>query len=164
MDNQEPKNMHEQVLEAIKSGRVAMRPRWHFVAGAILAAVIGILAALILVYLFSLMVFLSRENGSWFISWLLIVCLIFFAILLEMLLQRYAFAYRRPLLVTILGITIVVMLTGYVVGRTSLHRHLRGPVYQRYHHRPPHRLPRPQGASDFSKPRDGFRNQVPKFL
>ena len=44
-----------------------------------------------------------------------------FVIILEILVRRYSFAYRRPLLYSVAGVTLLVIVGGYVVAGTSFH-------------------------------------------
>lgn len=131
--------IREQVLSAIHDGRACMRPRWQFVLRGTLAVLGGVLIGLALLYVISLIIFVSQENGSAFVSefgWkgmrvlmgalplLLIGLCILFVVLLEILVRRYAFAYRRPLLYSIGGILVIAVCGGVLVARTSLHARL----------------------------------------
>ncbi len=129
----------EKVLKAIDSGKVKMRPRWHFVFRTALWAMGVILAALTLLYLVSFVIFALHQSGSWFvpgfglrglpiflssIPWLLVAVALIFIILLEVLVKRYSFAYARPLLYSVIAVILFVMLGGLVVAKTPLHRGL----------------------------------------
>jgi len=139
--NQSPdqKPIQEKVLAAIEAGQVKMRPRWHFVLQAILMAMGGVLLLLTLVYLASFIIFSLRQTGVWFVPifgsagwreflhslpWILILLTGAFLAVLEILVRRYAFAYRQPLLVSALGILVVVLLGGLIVAQTPFHRRL----------------------------------------
>ncbi len=164
MNNETQKQpIKEKVLSAIKSGQVAMRPRWHFVLKAVLAIAGGIILMLALLSLVSFMIFISRETGAWFVPifgfrglhvflfslpWLLLFFLIVFILALEMLVRRYEFAYRKPLLYSAFGIVGFVFIGGFVVAQTSFHRRMflyaeqrrlpiAGPLYRRFGEAPP---------------------------
>lgn len=134
--NSEKKPMRERVLEAIKTGEIAMRPRWHFVLKTILLILGGVIVVLGLVYVSSLILFVLRESGVIFVPifgfrgigiflkslpWILIILVMVFVGLLEMLVRRYAFAYRQPLLYSIAGILLIIGIGAFVVGKTPLH-------------------------------------------
>ena len=136
MEENTKKTVQEEVVEAIKDGRVCMRPRWQFVLRGALAVLGGILIALVLLYIISPMLFMMKQSGvavapliGWkgvvaFLSalpWLLIVFSLIFIILLELLVRRYAFAYRRPLLVSAVGIIVLVFAGGFAIAQTSFH-------------------------------------------
>src|SRR3989338_2615917 len=133
------KNIREQVLKAIKTGEVKMRPKWHFVLRGVFWAVGLILAFLTLLYLAGFIVFALRETGIWFVPgfglwgfgmfflalpWLLILVAFVFLVLLGILVRRYEFAYVRPLLYSTLAIILMVVLGGLAFARAPLHRGL----------------------------------------
>jgi hypothetical protein len=139
-------SLRETVLGKIKRGEVTMRPKWQFMLKGILVVLGAVLLALALLYLVSFVFFALRQTGVWFapsfglrglyalmvgIPWFLVFVAIVFVIVLEILVRRYAFAYRKPLLYSVLGITIAVFVGGFVVAKTefhrSLYRHMEGP-------------------------------------
>lgn len=137
--NKNKDNIRNIVLSRIKSGEVVMRPRWHFVLKGILAIVgIGILA-LSLIYLLSFVVFILRQTGVMFVPifgmrglivfafsspWLLILLSVIFIFVLEVLVRRYSFSYRKPLLYTMLSIVFVATIGTYLISQTSVHQRL----------------------------------------
>lgn len=135
-NNEKPKTIKESILATIKSGQVKMIPRWHFALKAILAALGGIIIALTVLYLSSFIIFALRQTGVLFVpafgleGWFaffnhlpifLIFLLIIFIVVLELLVRHYAFAYRRPLLYSALGIFVVVIIGALVVANSSFH-------------------------------------------
>lgn len=127
------------VLGAIRDRNLSMRPRWYFVLRGILAAIGCLISLLAGLYIASLVVFLMRRTGAWFVPvfgahgwialmlslpWILLVFLGIFVVVLELLVRRYAFAYRRPLMMSAGGILLLVIFGGIVVGMTSLHGRL----------------------------------------
>lgn len=139
--------MHEHILEAIQTGELRIRPRWHFILKGTLMGIGVLLAFLLGLYLISLMVFAVRQTGAEFIPsfgaqgwlrfvialpWLLIVFSILFIILVEILVRRYSFAYQRPLLYSAASIMVIVIGGGFLVASTSLPAMLRGPLYSTF--------------------------------
>lgn len=145
--NQE--TLKQKLEAAIKSGRVNMRPRWHFVLRGALLAVGVILLSLALLYLVSLILFSLRASGAWFgpgfglrgirelllsLPWLLILLALSFIVLLELLVKRYALAYRKPMLYSALAVIALGVAGGIIVSLTPLHQNL---FFQaRQHHLP----------------------------
>ena len=126
-------------MDAIKKGRIEMRPRWHFVLLSALAALGGFIVLLSLLYLVSLSFFLLRESGAWFapslggrgwfsllrsIPWLLILFSVVFIGILEILVRRYSFVYRKPLLLSIGAILVIILVGGFAIATTSFHRQM----------------------------------------
>lgn len=130
-------SMHDRIAAAIKQGQVTMRPKWYFILRAILALVGGILIALVLLFLISMIIFTLRQTGAGFapafgargwmiflrsLPWLLITLSLVFVFILELLARRYSFAYQRPLLYSALAIVILMVGGGFIIAGTSLHR------------------------------------------
>jgi hypothetical protein len=130
------KSIRERVLEAVKGGDIKMKPKWHFV----LRAVLGIIGACILLfailYLASFIIFILRRTGVWFVPvfgsrgwfefllalpWLLILLSLAFIAVLEVFVRKYSFAYRRPMLYSVLTILFLAIVGGFVVASTPLH-------------------------------------------
>ncbi len=131
--------LRDKVLGAIKSGQVKMRPKWHYVLKTALAITGGVLLSLALLYMVSFIFFALRANGVWFmplfglsgmrtfvmsLPWLLIGASLLFIIILEILVKRYAFAYRKPLLYSVLGILALAIIGGFALARAPFHRSL----------------------------------------
>lgn len=127
------------VLRQIKSGKAAMRPKWHFVLKTILVSTGILIASFALLYLVSFIYFYLRQSGILFVPsfgphgfgvfllslpWLLILVSIVFFITLEVLVKRYAFTYRKPLLYSLVGIIVFVAIGSFVLAHTHLHQGL----------------------------------------
>ncbi len=136
--NNEPqkKSIHDSILKAIENGSVKMRPRWYFVGRTALLATGIVLLAFTLIYIASFIIFVMHQTGAWFVPsfgfrgvqaflislpWVLILISIMFIVILETLVRRYSFAYRRPLLYSALGVIGLVIVGGLVISATPLH-------------------------------------------
>lgn len=123
--------LKEKILNAIKSGRITMQPRWHFVLKAVLAVAGAFLVLLALLYLSSLVIFSLHRTGAWFApqfgsrGWFalfrslpifILILLLLVVGVLEVLVRRYAFAHRKPLLASALLIVAVAFLGGLALA------------------------------------------------
>lgn len=179
MDHESEKKLKDRVLETIKNGKIKMRPRWQFILRAALIATGGIILLLTILYLVSFIIFTSRETGAWFVPafgiggwyaflvslpWLLIILSLIFITVLELLVRHYAFAYRRPLLYSMLAIVFLVIVSGFVVAQTSFHGNISryaddnrasliGRLYHEFNERRFNNIHRGE-ITDFNK--DGF--------
>jgi hypothetical protein len=135
-DTLNKKPIQEEILEEIKRRHIAMRPRWKFVLQAVMCVVGVIILILALLYLGSFIIFSLRKTGAWFVPafgfqgwyrfvtslpWLLVFFSIIFVAILEVLVRRYSFAYRRPIFYSVLGIVAFVIVGGFLISRTPLH-------------------------------------------
>ncbi len=138
MINKDNKTIQQEILSAIESGKVTMRPKWHFVAHTALLVVGTVIVYLLILYLMSFMVFVVREQGPGMrpgpgrvinqvlhsLPWILVALSIGFIALLQSLVKRYHFGYGKPLLYSAIGIIIVVTVGTIIVDATHLHRRL----------------------------------------
>ncbi|MBI5153095.1 MAG: hypothetical protein HZA36_01410 [Parcubacteria group bacterium] len=139
MNHREDITLRDRIIKAIQSGQVTMRPRWHFILKTILVATGVMVVFLGLLYIISFIIFILQHTGLLFVPlfgmggiyrllfslpWVLIFLSFSFLVVLEILVRRHAFAYRRPLLYSIMGILTIVIIGGIVVAQTSFHSRL----------------------------------------
>lgn len=162
-DEQDKQSIQDGILKAIAAGKVKMVPKWHFVLKTILFITGVVLTALALLYLASFIVFMLHQDGVWFLPafglaglremlttlpWLFILLALLFVVLLEILVRHYSFAYRRPLIVSLGGTLLFVIVGSIVVAQTGFHEGLfnrarenhlpfAGPLYHRFGMRGP---------------------------
>jgi hypothetical protein len=89
-----------------------------------------------LLYIVSFILFVLWRTGAWFmpvfgmrgifafilgIPWMLVATALVLIIVVELLVKHYAFAHRKPLLYTILGVTGLALVGGYFVAKTTVH-------------------------------------------
>lgn len=130
----------QKIIDAIEEGRIKMRPKWHFVFKALLGVVGAIIAGLALLYVSSLLVFTlhaptmgvhpmgPRPVGIFVfirsLPWFLILSSIVFLALLEWLVKKYSFGYRKPLLYSLLGILGFTVLSSLALDAFRAHDRL----------------------------------------
>lgn len=131
--------LKDNIMSPIETGRVKMHPRWYFVIKAALYLVGIILGILFLLYLVSFIIFIFYQNNVWLLPgfglrgireflvalpWVLIFLAILFVILLEILVKRYSFVYRRPLIYSTMGIIVLAVVGGEVITTNHFHKSL----------------------------------------
>lgn len=131
----------QDILKKIKTGEVDMKPRWHFILKSLLLVFSVITAVLVVVYLLSFVIFTLRQSGvgftllygfrgiSMFVMsspWLLIASAGAAVVVLQVLVHKYSFSYRQPLLYTIIGVVFLMLIGSYVIEQTSLHQRMQG--------------------------------------
>jgi hypothetical protein len=149
-------SLKDNVLGAITEGNATMRPRWQFIIEGIAVGFAMLILFLLAIYLLSFIVFTLRQTGLWFAPalgfqgigiffrgapWILFFSALLLLGFLEFLIRRYAFAYRRPLLYSLLGTIFLVSLCGYAALPfhkplfIAAHRNalpVAGPLYRMY--------------------------------
>jgi hypothetical protein len=136
MINQRKKSISGNVLDKIQSGRIKMRPKIYFILKSIFIVISIFIIALFILYLISFITFSMRASGAWYLlpfgspgikatftlaPWLLISLGVVLIIVLEILVKHFSFAYRRPVLYSLLVIMIFAFLGSSVIGKTKLH-------------------------------------------
>ncbi|MEK7631401.1 MAG: hypothetical protein AAB445_00840 [Patescibacteria group bacterium] len=131
-----PADLRKHIEAAINTGRVHMRPRWHFVLRAIVRIAAVVLTSLIALYLVSFVLFTLRASGvgvltgfGWrgmiayvtSLPWLIIVVTLSLLVLLEIGIRRFGIGYRRPIAYTLLGMLMALAVSGVMLTQTNLH-------------------------------------------
>ncbi len=136
MTDDKDNSIHNKVLSDIESGKIKMRPKWHYILRGTLLFLGVTLVVLALLFFGSLLVFSLRRNGSFYLPafgfrefifdlpWLIIALSIIFIVILEILVRKFSFAYKRPLLYSIIGVLLLVALGGVLIDRTGFHEGL----------------------------------------
>lgn len=127
------KEMQDNVLQAITTGKVKMRSKWYFALQTTLLLVGSVILALFVIYIVGFMIFILRESGAslapglgldgWYIflrslPWLLVLLSLIFILVLLVLVNHYPLVYHRPLLYSLLGVTIIAIVVGVLVAFT----------------------------------------------
>jgi len=152
------KLLREKVFEKIKSGQIAMRPKFYFALKTLLISGIIFLVVLLMAFLVSFISFHLRASGIWYLTafgwqglgvylrllpWFLIILSIVLILLLEILARRFSFVWRRPLFYSLLAIILIAVVGGFVIEKSSLHPQLfwqaregklllMGPMYREF--------------------------------
>lgn len=113
-----------------------MRPKIYFILKAVLVTLMILLVAFFILFLVSFILFNLRASGVWFLPqfgfpalgiflkslpWLLILMAIILVVVLEILVKRFSFSYRRPILYSILSIIIFALIGSFFISKTHLH-------------------------------------------
>jgi hypothetical protein len=127
-------NLQNNVIEAIKSGKAKMRPRWYFVLQTILGAALVLVTLAALLYFASFIIFVFQSNGGFFalgfglggwyaffgsLPWTVLVLSLVLILILAILMNRYSFIYQRPSLYFLLVVIILVACGSFLLAATS---------------------------------------------
>lgn len=139
MSEEEKNSISQNVLEQIHSGKIKQTSRVYFVFRLGLFVTVAAMLALLVIYIASLVFFGLRSSGAWFapgfglsatraallvVPWALVGCVVVAIVLLELMVKHFGFAYRRPAVYSVAGIVILVLVAGYALTLTPLHRFL----------------------------------------
>jgi len=124
------------IMKAIKADEVTMRSRLFFMTRTALwlSGILVVLSATL--FLGSFVIFLLRGNGLlevahfgtpgivavlFSLPWLTILGVIILAVTLEILAKHFAFVYKKPLVYSLLGVLLVIILGAVLVAQSSIH-------------------------------------------
>ena len=126
----------DNVISQIKSGAIKMKPRSYFMLRGFLLGGGIFLLFLFVVYLASFIVFSLRISGVWFLPlfgvlgarillgslpWVLILLSVALIIAIEIFAERVPFIYKKPVILSLVGVILIVLIAGLLVGLTSFH-------------------------------------------
>lgn len=130
------KSTSEKLLDKIKKGELKKHSKYYFVFRTFLWGLGAFLILIFSIFLGSFIVFSLRASGALFLPlfgfpgmriflfsfpWLLILIVVFLVLLIEGLVKKFPLIYRKPLLYSILGILIVVLVGSFVLDKSRLH-------------------------------------------
>ena len=139
-------NITENIIKKIKAGELSMQPRWHFVLRTALMLFGVFLIALAAVYLFSFVLFILHKSGLWLAPqfgvrgvmllvvgspWLILSLLGMFLLVLYVLVSHYSFSYRKPLVYSMIGVVLFVIVVSSVIQYFGVHERMQTFVEQR---------------------------------
>jgi hypothetical protein len=140
-------NLKSKILETVQKNNIKMIPKWKFVLYSALGIAGVWFTFLVLVFVVSLILFVLSRYGfmdmPFFgfmqtlhalgaIPFALFLAAIILLIVMEIISRMYTFTFRKPLSVTLLGITLVVAFSSYIVSQTPVHEYVRD--YMKSHH------------------------------
>ncbi len=133
-------NLKKAVLEKIQAGEIAMKPKAYFVLSVTALICLSILILVTSVFLISYTLFTLSVSGRLLLlgfglrgffafvllfPWFIFLLDIAFIWVLDLLIQRFRFAYHRPLIYVFVGTTLVVVLASLAFNATHFHGELQ---------------------------------------
>lgn len=127
---------NKEILSQIKERKVEMKPHWIFILRTILGVLGAILVSLCLVFLVSFIFFGLRKSGVMLapgfgpqgfflfmmsLPWVLILISAAFLIVLQILINKYAFIYKKPIIYSVLGIVALTTLISFILPSFAFH-------------------------------------------
>lgn len=188
---QKIKNIKEKILNYVNSNEVSIKPKWHFIFKLIFKIIAILIVFLAIVYFisFSNLVIYEKEslgllnmrNFGHFVftlPWLILFLSLVLLIVLEFLIRKFSFVYKKPLIYSLFGLIFIVLVIGFALNRIDnqfrfarfgerpempilgpMHQHFRGTFGQRYFDRKPPR----NFEKNFMMPMMP-RQEIPGFL
>jgi quinol-cytochrome oxidoreductase complex cytochrome b subunit len=111
----------KEITEELKNKKI--RPKWHFIVKNILFVVLTFLVLLFALFVASFLLFCSARSTMFFdpLFFVLFLLMIVSMIIAEILIGRYAIAYRKPVIYSLIIIFVLVFFLGAVVNKIKFH-------------------------------------------
>ena len=128
--------LNNEIISQIKEGKVEMKPRWFFLLRAIFGILGTFLISLCLVFLVSFIMFGLRKSGIIFapefgargfflfissLPWILITFSAAFLLVLQILIKRYSFVYRKPIIYSLVALVVITALICLILPSFTFH-------------------------------------------
>lgn len=128
--------LNKEILSQIKEGKVEMKSRGFFLLRTILGILGVSILSLCLVFLVSFILFGLRKSGvalapgfgpqgfilfAMSLPWMLILITVAFLAVLEILIRKYSFVYKKPILYSLIGIFGITTLITLLLPSFALH-------------------------------------------
>ena len=106
-----------------------MKPKWHFILKTVLRVLSVIILFFILIYLLNFIGLVTRERGfnildlsprgmhAFMVSvpWVIVLLSMFLLIIFYVLVKKYSFVYRKPLVYSFFGIVFFIVFIGFII-------------------------------------------------
>ncbi len=113
--------MDNKIIEKIKNSQIKMKPKWRFALKSFLLVVLSLLLLFLLLFLVSFILRFGLFISFRVFPWMILLFVIGFVVLLEFLISRYAAAYRRPVIYSVIAIIVIIFLAGGVMNMLRFH-------------------------------------------
>ncbi len=132
--------MDKDFFKKIESGEIKMTSKYYFIIRDILVVLAAVVILLVSVFFISLVFFELQESGATTLTrfgsggvqlffaifpWIPILIALALTFLLSLVLKRFSFAYRKPLLYVPVGVAAVILVLSGLAGIGRIHNHLR---------------------------------------
>ena len=128
--------LNKEILSQIKEGKVEMKSHGYFLLRTILGVLGVFLLSLCLVFLVSFILFGLRKSGvalapgfgpqgfilfAMSLPWMLILITVAFLAVLEILIRKYSFVYKKPILYSLIGVFGITTLITLLLPSFAIH-------------------------------------------
>jgi len=122
-------NFEREVMSQVSSGKIAMKPKWYFVAGSAFMLLGVVAMAVATAFLVNLTIFLFKKQGPGygkltmmlesFPIWIPILAILGIGVGI-VLLKKYDFSYKKNFFIMIIGFIASVVIAGFVIDALGL--------------------------------------------
>jgi len=127
---QKIKNIKEKILNYIELNKVSIKPKWYFISKLVLKIIIILIIFFIAIYFISFFNLIIYEKGSmglfnmrnlsnfvFTLPWLILLLSLFLLVVLEFLIRKFSFIYKKPLIYSLFGLVFFILIIGFILNR-----------------------------------------------
>lgn len=134
------------ILQFVEKNKISMIPRWKFVLYSLLGIALAIFSFVALTFFGSMIIFVLAKHGFLYlplfglgeiihglraIPFVLFILTIILIVIVEILVRNYAFSFRKPIVNTLLLLSLSAIVFSFLLTLTPMHLELRN--YARMH-------------------------------
>ncbi len=134
------------ILQFVEKNKISMIPRWKFILYSLLGMTLTVLAFVVLTFFGSMIIFILSKYGFIYlplfglggimhgiraVPFVLFILTVVLIVIVEILVHKYAFSFRKPVITTLLTLTLSAIVFSSLLTLTPIHSQLRN--YARMH-------------------------------
>lgn len=134
------------ILQFVEKNKISMIPRWKFVLYSLLGITLAVFSFVLVTFFGSMIIFILSKHGFLYlplfglngivhsiraVPFVLFILTLILIVIVELLVKNYSFSFRRPVVATLLTLTLSALVFSFLVTLTPMHNNLRN--YARMH-------------------------------
>lgn len=134
------------ILQFVEKNKISMIPRWKFILYSLLGIALTVFTFVVLTFFGSMIIFVLAKHGFLYlplfglggimhgiraVPFVLFILTVILIVIVEILVRKYAFSFRKPVITTLLTLTLSAIVFSSLLTLTPMHLQLRD--YARMH-------------------------------
>lgn len=128
------------ILQFVEKNKISMIPRWKFVLYSLLGITLTVFAFVVLTFFGSMIIFILSKYGFLYlplfglggimhgiraVPFVLFILTVILIVIVEILVHKYAFSFRKPVITTLLTLTLSAIVFSSLLTLTPMHGKIR---------------------------------------
>ncbi|MCX6756699.1 MAG: hypothetical protein NTW35_00890 [Candidatus Nomurabacteria bacterium] len=128
------------ILQFVEKNKISMIPRWKFILYSLLGMTLTVFAFVVLTFFGSMIIFILSKYGFIYlplfglggimhgiraVPFVLFILTVILIVIVEILVHKYAFSFRKPVITTLLTLTLSAIVFSSLLTLTPMHGEIR---------------------------------------
>lgn len=128
------------ILQFVEKNKISMIPKWKFVLYSLLGIALTVFAFVVLTFFGSMIIFVLSKHGFLYlplfglggimhgiraVPFVLFILTVILIVIVEILVRNYAFSFRKPVITTLLTLTLSAIVFSSLLTLTPMHGEIR---------------------------------------